>query len=258
MAKKGKGKSKKSKSGRSGKSGRKKASARRPARRSVKRTASKRAKAKPKAAKKARARPKAAKKTKAARKPARKAAAKPAPLGSTPLKGQANMIVTFDPNHRGTAELELREVLKQAGEKPQIGQTEVEGLFKIAVSDARKAAAKIRGLCSSNPNLFAVTHHFTPIDQWCQSEVAAMQKAIKAASGGIGNSEKWKMGLNKRHWDKLEGVKLIIKLTDVVERKNVDLDNPQKIVQVEIIGKEAGVALLTPNDIVDVAKEKAE
>ncbi len=246
MAKKGKSKSKKSKSGRSGKSGRKKASARKPARKAVKRTASKKAKAKPKVAKKAKARPKAAVK------------AKQAPLGSTPLKGQANMIVTFDPNHRGTAELELREVLKQAGEKPQIGQTEVEGLFKVAVSNARAAAAKIRNLCSKNPNLFAVTHHYTPIDSWCQSDVSAMQKLIRAASAGIGQNEKWKMGLNKRHWDKLEGVKLIIKLTDVVERKNVDLDNPDKIVQVEIIGKEAGVALLTPKDIVDIAREKGE
>lgn len=250
MAKKGKGKSKKSKSSRSSKSGRKKAAARKPARKAVKRTASKKAKAvkKParKAAKRAKARPKAAVK------------ANQAPLGSTPLKGQANMIVTFDPNHRGTAELELREVLKQAGEKPQIGQTEVEGLFKVAVSNARAAAAKMRNLCHSNPNLFAVTHHYTPIDNWCQSEIGAMQKAIKAAAAGIGMSEKWKMGLNKRHWDKLEGGQLIIKLTGVVDRKNVDLDNPDKIVQVEIIGKEAGVALLTPQDILDVAKEKGE
>ncbi len=256
MAKKGKGRSKRSKSGRAGKSGRKKASARKPARRAVKRTAT-RAKAKPKAARKAKA---ARKPARAARKgaKARVAAPKPAPLGSTPLKGQANMIVTFDPNHRGTAELELREVLKQAGEKPQIGQTEVEGLFKVAVSNARAAAAKIRNLCSSNPNLFSVTHHYTPIDSWCQSEVSAMQKLIRSASAGIGQNEKWKMGLNKRHWDKLEGVQLIIKLTEVVDRKSVDLDSPDKIVQVEIIGKEAGVALLTPKDIVDVAREKGE
>ncbi|MBI2141621.1 hypothetical protein HYU16_04340 [Candidatus Woesearchaeota archaeon] len=253
---------KKARKGRSGKSrpksakGRKKAAARKPAtkaraaRKAVKRSVSKKAKARPKAARHAKA---------AKRKPARAAkAAKQAPLGSTPLRGTANMIVTFDPNHRGTAELELREVLKQAGEKPQIGQTEVEGLFKVAVSDAKKATAKIRNLCRSNPNLFSVTHHYTPIDRWCASDVAAMQNVIRAASQGIGQSEKWKMGLNKRHWDKLEGVQLIIKLTDVVERKNVDLDNPGKIVQVEIIGKEAGVALLTPNDIVDVAKEKAE
>lgn len=229
------------------KSGRRKASARKPARKAVKRTAFKRAK---KATAKAKKKP--------GKKAAKASVARPAPLGSTPLKGQANMIVTFDPNHRGTAEIELREVLKQAGEKPQIGQTEVEGLFKVAVSDARKAAAKIRGLCSSNPNLFSVTHHYTPIDHWCQSDVSAMQKLIGAASSGIGQNEKWKMGLNKRHWDSMEGGKLIIKLTDVVERKKVDLDNPDKIVQVEIIGKEAGVALLTPKDIVDIAREKGE
>ncbi len=232
----------------SSKSGRKKASVRKSARKAVKRTVSKakRAKAKPKAAKKAKARPKAAMK------------AKPAPLGATPLRGQANMIVTFDPNHRGTAELELREVLKQAGEKPQIGQTEVEGLFKVAVSNARAAVAKIRTLCGNNPNLFAVTHHYTPIDNWCQSEVPAIQKLIRAASAGIGQNEKWKMGLNKRHWDKLEGVQLIVKLTEVVDRKHVDLDKPDKVIQVEIIGKEAGVALLTPKDVADIAREKAE
>ena len=230
----------KSKSGKSAKSARKKATARKPARKAAARKVSKTAKkAKPKASKKA-------------------APARQMPLGSTPLKGQANMIVTFDPNHRGTAELELREVLKQAGEKPQIGQTEIEGLFKVAVSDSRKAVAKIKSLCGTNPNLFSVTHHYTPIDQWCQSGVSAMQKAIRAASSGIGQNEKWKMGLNKRHWDQLEGVKLIMKLTDVIDRKEVDLDNPAKIVQVEIIGKEAGIALLTPKDTLDVAKEKEE
>ncbi len=174
------------------------------------------------------------------------------------LKGQANLIVTFDPNHRGTAEIELREVLKQVGEKPQIGQTEVEGLFKAAVSNARSAIARIRSLCSKNPNLFSVTHHYTPIDKFCASDVAAMQKVIKAVSSGIGQNEKWKMGLNKRHWDKLEGVPLIMKLTAVVDRKNVDLDHPDKIIQVEIIGKEAGISLLTPKELFDAEREKAE
>ena len=83
-----------------------------------------------------------------------------------------------------------------------------------------------------------------------------MQKLIRQVSEDIETNEKWKMGLNKRHWDKLEGVQLIIKLTDVVDRKNVDLDNPDKIVQVEIIGKEAGIALLAPKDVLDVAREK--
>jgi len=188
-----------------------------------------------------------------ARKPARAA-----PVRIMPLKGRANLIVTFDPNHRGTAELEIAEVLKQIGEKPQLGQTEIEGLFKAAVSDARKAIAKIRNLCTKNPNIFSVTHHYTPIDKWCPSEIPAMQKAIKEASEGIGTSEKWKMGLNKRHWDKLEGVQLIMKLTSVVDRKKVDLDNPEKIIQVEIIGKEAGIALLSPNELFDAEREKAE
>ncbi|HLD97618.1 MAG TPA: THUMP domain-containing protein [Candidatus Nanoarchaeia archaeon] len=235
---------KKAKSGRTAKSARKKTTTKKTARKAAARKA-------PKAVKRPKAR-----RTGTASRAKKMAAPRPQPLGATPLKGQANMIVTFDPNHRGTAELELREVLKQAGEKPQIGQTEIEGLFKVAVSNARQAVAKIKSLCKSNPNLFSVTHHFTPIDNWCQSDVQAMQKLIRQVSEDIETNEKWKMGLNKRHWDKLEGVQLIIKLTDVVDRKNVDLDNPDKIVQVEIIGKEAGIALLAPKDVLDVAREK--
>ena len=127
----------------------------------------------------------------------------------------------------------------------------------MAVSDGRKAAAKIAELCRENPELFSVTHRYTPIDKWCQSEVQTMQRMIKDLTASIGKSEKWKMGLNKRHWDKLEGNKLIMKLTEVVDRPNVDLDNPERIIQVEIIGKEAGLSLISPKDAVDVARRKA-
>ena len=41
-----------------------------------------------------------------------------------------------------------------------------------------------------------------------------------------------------------------------VDREKVDLSSPEKIVQVEIIGKEAGVSLLAPGDVLDVAEVK--
>ena len=53
---------------------------------------------------------------------------------------------------------------------------------------------------------------------------------------------------------KLGGVKLIVKLTDVVDRKNVDLNKPKKIIKVEIIGKNAGISLLEPDELLIVPK----
>jgi len=171
--------------------------------------------------------------------------------------GKFNLIVSFNPSHSGTAESELATVLQKIGERPKIVQTGVEGLFKVAVSDARKVVSRLRNLCQADPNLFAATHHYTPVDAWCKSDVSQMQKLIKSASSGISQQEKWKLGLNKRHWKKMEGGELIVKLTKVIDRENVDLDDPQKIVQVEIIGNDTGVSLLEPEDILDVVEVKA-
>lgn len=228
--------------------GRKKATARK--------SVSKKAKARRGTAGKAKARKKAVKK--AARKPAsRKKAAKAAPKA---VSGKFNLLVTFNPNHAGTAEKELSEVLKKIGEKPRIAAIkDIEGLFKVAVSDARKVVSRLKSLCQADPDRFVATHHYTPIDSWCKSDMAEMKSRIKSLVPGIGKNDRWRMGLNKRHWDKTGQTDLIVSLTGVIDRPNVDLSNPQKIVQVEIIGNEAGIALLQKEETLNVAevKEKA-
>ena len=47
-----------------------------------------------------------------------------------------------------------------------------------------------------------------------------------------------------------------MKLTENIEKPNVDLKNPEKIVKVEIIGEHAGISLLYPDEILDVQKYK--
>jgi tRNA(Ser,Leu) C12 N-acetylase TAN1 len=44
-----------------------------------------------------------------------------------------------------------------------------------------------------------------------------------------------------------------MKLTDVVDRKKIDLKKPKKIIKVEIIGKDAGISLLTPDELLVVS-----
>ncbi len=196
--------------------------------------------------------PKAAQKKAKAAKKSPNATAKRAKAPS----GKFNMLVTFNPNHAGTAGKELNEVLKKIGENPRIMLSNIEGLFKVAVSDARKVVSRLKSLCHADPDRFVATHHYTPIDKWCSSEVNEMKKHIKALVPGIGKSDRWRMVLNKRHWDKEQQTQLILNLTSAIDRDNVDLSNPQKIVQVEIIGKEAGISLLQAGETLDVLEIK--
>jgi len=66
-------------------------------------------------------------------------------------------------------------------------------------------------------------------------------------------NEKWMMDVEKRYYDKHDYKELIIKLTDVVDRKEIDLKKPEKIIKVEIVGKNAGISLLEPDEFLIVS-----
>ena len=96
------------------------------------------------------------------------------------------------------------------------------------------------------------THRYIPVDKWVSSKVPDMQKAIKSLVPKIGENEKWKMDLEKRHYHKLDYQELIVKLTEVVDRRKIDLKKPKKIIKVEIIGTNAGISLLEPGELLMV------
>jgi tRNA(Ser,Leu) C12 N-acetylase TAN1 len=53
--------------------------------------------------------------------------------------------------------------------------------------------------------------------------------------------------------EKPDEIKLILKLTEVIDRPKVDLQNPDKIIKVEVIGNKAGLALLGKDELLNVA-----
>ena len=116
------------------------------------------------------------------------------------------------------------------------------------MKDARKTVKSLLKLCSKKPEFFEKTFHWVPIDKWCKSTVKDMQKVVKKLEKDIKKTEKWKMELNKRHYDKEDTVELILKLTEVVDKPKVDLKKPQKIIKVEIAGNKAGLALLKADE----------
>ena len=103
--------------------------------------------------------------------------------------------------------------------------------------------------------MFEHTFRWIPIDKWIATNVKAMQKEIKKLQKGIRKSDKWKMELHKRHFDEIQSTELITKLTEVVDKPKVDLDNPQKIIEVQIMGKKTGLALLNKDEILSLAKK---
>ena len=65
------------------------------------------------------------------------------------------------------------------------------------------------------------------------------------------------MDLGKRKTN-LHERDLILKLTDQINRSNIDLSNPDKIIKVEIIGSNTALALLKKDEYLNVTRFKKD
>lgn len=168
---------------------------------------------------------------------------------------EANLLVTFDPTHEEAALKAIRGVLSEIKDKADIVKSG-EGLAEVAVKDAKKAVKQIASLAAKQVEKVMHTSHWVPVDKWCKATVEDMQKNIKDFAKGIKSSEKWRMDLKVRHVkEKPDELKLILKLTESIDKPKVDLQNPDKIIKVEIIGNKAGLALLNKDEIFNAAQK---
>ncbi len=164
---------------------------------------------------------------------------------------KSNLIVTYDPAHSGTAKEEAEALLKAADSKGKFLDSEVDGVFMMKVSKPKELCKKLNKKKSLLKKMKSV-FHWIPVDKWVKSTVKGMQKAVKSAGKDIKKEEKWKMDMDKRLWDKKHSTDLVIKLTEGVDKPNVDLEKPDKIIQVEIVKDQAGVSLLEPDEKVNI------
>lgn len=166
----------------------------------------------------------------------------------------ASLIVTYEPNHVASSKEEIETVLNEIKVKPKFLKSDFGGLFLLDVPKAKDVVKKLTALAKKDKKKFTRTYHYIPVEKWVKSEIKDMQNAIKPLVKKIKENEKWKMDLAIRHYNKHDFKELIVKLTEVVDRKNVDLDKPKKIIKVEIIKSKAAISLLEPDELLIVPK----
>jgi len=172
------------------------------------------------------------------------------------MEKEANLLVSFEPSHLEAAKQEIISLLEEIGEKAEILLAE-QGLAEVLVNDARKAVQELSKIADSDIAKFSYTLQWSPVDKWCKHDIEEIKAELKKLAEKIASDEKWKMELKvRRVKEKPDMHELIIKLTEVIDRKNVDLENPEKIVKVEIIGDKTALALLKPEEILNIAKKK--
>lgn len=166
-----------------------------------------------------------------------------------------NLLVTYHPYQQGLAEREVRRNVEEAGfQLEEMDKTTVQGVMGIRVrGDPKRLVATLRRSFSESPGMFSYTYHWVPIERWVPSTEGSMVEAAKELSEGIGSDERWMLHLHRRHLAK-HSDELVKLLTDPIAKGPVDLENPQKILVVEILGDSTGMSVANKDEVLDVNK----
>jgi tRNA acetyltransferase TAN1 len=87
-----------------------------------------------------------------------------------------------------------------------------------------------------------------------EAQLQAIERAAVDLADCIGQKDKFRITVEKRHTD-LSSKTIIDTVAKRIER-TVDLDSPDKILMIEVIGQMAGLALIQPQDVLSVEREK--
>jgi len=167
-----------------------------------------------------------------------------------------NLVVsTSRGNERNTCS-EMWYLLGELGDRGSLIETTA--VIGLAVARTRldpiKATYDLRSLLKERPWEFKYTLKLVPVQVVVEAKLEEIEQAALNLVQGIEKDEKFRITIEKRHTD-LSSKTVIDTVAKRIDR-TVDLDSPDKILMIEIIGQSASLSLIKPDGILSVEREK--
>ncbi|MFQ6074115.1 MAG: THUMP domain-containing protein [Candidatus Bathyarchaeia archaeon] len=166
-----------------------------------------------------------------------------------------NILVSCSWSAYRKAREEILKILKLLGdEKASVKPTLAQGIIGVKTSlDSRQVVRELQRLFDDGQFVFEYTLKWVPVDLWTFSNLESMKKAVAELRDKIQPGERWRITLEKRRYTLYHKIDIIRELAKLIDEK-VDLEKPDKILRVDIIGKYAGVSVLSPRDVFSTTK----
>jgi tRNA acetyltransferase TAN1 len=171
------------------------------------------------------------------------------------LKDFNLLVSTSRGNERNTCS-EMWYLLGEAGDRAAVVErTQVIGLVVARTRiDPETAIERLRSLLLERPWEFRYTLKVTPITGTVASDPQGIEEFAVKLAEGLRKDEKYRITVEKRRTS-ISGRALIEAIANRIDRK-VDLDEPDKVVLVQILGEVTGVSIIPPDKILSVEREK--
>jgi len=172
------------------------------------------------------------------------------------LMNDFNLVVSTSRGNEKNTCSEMWYLLGEVGDRGStIETTAVIGLVVAKTKlDPIKAIRDLRLLLKERPWEFKYTLKLVPAQTVVKAELEEIKQAAVHLAQAIEKNEKFRITIEKRHTD-IQSKTVIDTIAKLIDRK-VDLDSPDKILMIEIIGQLASVSTITPNDVLSIEREK--
>ena len=163
-----------------------------------------------------------------------------------------NLLVSTSRYNEENARAELWFILLMCGDEyPIIFHPDLSGLFTAYTNlDTRKVISQIKSLFSRDRELVRYILKFVPIEFVCETDLTIINQIVKANYGTyINKGEKFRIRIKKRNNEHVKRDKYVKKVAENLHNP-VDLEEPEKIIRLEIIGNVCGISFLKPGDII--------
>jgi len=134
-------------------------------------------------------------------------------------------------------------------------KTKIRGLIVAKTTlNPFEVIEKFRTILKERPYEFRYALRIVPIEKVVPTTLEEIKKASQELAERIAPTETFRVTVEKR-FTTLHSRDLIEAAAGGLDRK-ADLENPDKIIQIEVLGALTGLALLKQNDVLSVMKEK--
>ena len=167
-----------------------------------------------------------------------------------------NLLVSSSRGNEREANSELWYLVGELGDRSvRTDYTPVSGLTVAKTKlDPLRVVSDLRSMLKERPWEFRYILKVKPVRKVVPCEIERISDAAADQASAITEHETFRVSVEKRR-SNISSKEIIDSVAAKLPRK-VDLRNPDKIVQIEIIGTVAGVSVIEPNQILGVEREK--
>lgn len=167
-----------------------------------------------------------------------------------------NLIITCARHLEPETKEEISRLLEKFGDsESQVVITDMSGILTAKTKlEPVEVIRKLNQIIEDEPWSVRYCLRIIPIQKLTNTNINEIEEVVEKIIDQIMEGESYRISIEKRN-SNISSKELITKIANKVKNK-VSLENPDKVIQVEILGGKTGISVLKRSDILSVEKTK--